>query len=45
MKLVKKAAKLFVLGFLAFNIVRPLSIPRLPPIEMLSDDVEVVDFS
>lgn len=46
MKLVKTAAKAFVFAFLLFNFVRPLgNMPRLPPIEMLADSVEVVDFS
>lgn len=46
MKLVKMTAKALVIGLLAFTIVRPLgNMPKLPPIQMLADGVEVVDFS
>lgn len=45
MKLVKKAAKVLVLGFVLFNMVRPLAIPKLPPIEMLSQSETTVELS
>lgn len=41
MKLVKKATKVFVVGFALFTIVRPLTIPRLPPVQFISS-AEVV---
>ncbi len=45
MRIVKKATKALVIGFVLFNIVKPLSIPRLPPIEMLSETVSLVELS
>lgn len=47
MNIVKKAAKLLVIGLVAFTLIRPMSstIPRLPPIQMLGQVTETVHLS
>lgn len=47
MNLVKKAAKVLVIGFAIFTFIRPMSstIPRLPPIQMLGQVTETVHLS
>ena len=47
MKLVKKAAKIILVGFAIFTLIRPMSstIPKLPPIHMLGQVTETVHLS
>ncbi len=45
MKLVKKIAKYLVVGLVLLSFVKPLSIPKLPPVQQIANAVTTVNFS
>lgn len=45
MKLAKRFAKYLIVGLLLMSFVKPLSIPRLPPVQQIANAVTTVHFS